>query len=365
MIHSNASEITEKLTVIRNILRKQKLAGVRLRGTDWFAWATAGASNVVLLTTDFGIAEVLITLTDAFVLTNNIEAARLEAEELSPGFEIWQGGWHQPHLKESFVKELTQGGLVASDKPQGKEIGLPTELIIEKRTLVPGEMIRYRALGREAAEAMTETLLDARRDWTGYELAARGAAALWARGIHPALTLVGDERRLPIHRHATASANKLGDRAMLVFCARRHGLFANLTRFVYFRDPTAQDVRMKQDVAAIEADILKATKPGVNLGQMFEIMQKTYTNFGYSHEINKHHQGGPTGYLSREEIALPGGQSVLAKGMAIAWNPSLIGTKIEDTVLITDQGLEVLTVDPQWPSFETQGLQRPDYLVRT
>lgn len=359
------NEIGTKLSLVRKILKTKNLSAVRLRGVDWFAWATAGASNVVLLTTDLGIAEVIITADEAFVLTDSIEADRLEEEEIKGCYPIWKAAWQEPERREAFVRELTHAGTVASDMPRDKEISLPKELSLAKRILQPDEVGRYRALCRDAAEAMTETLNDACQSWSGFELAARGSSALWSRGIHPALTLVGDERRLPLHRHATASMDTLGDRAMLVFCARRHGLFANLTRFIYFRDPTARELRMKHDLAAIEAEIFDASRPGKTFGEIYETMVTSYAKFGYSGEIDKHHQGGPCGYLSREEVVRPGSENRIQAGMALAWNPSLVGCKIEDTVLVSDKGLEILTVDPAWPTFYAEDRMRPDYLVRS
>ncbi|RYZ60529.1 MAG: M24 family metallopeptidase [Proteobacteria bacterium] len=359
------NEIDRKISIVRKILKANNLSAVRLRGVDWFAWATAGASNVVLLTTDVGIAEVIISADEAFVLTDSIEAERLEEEEIKGSYPIWKAAWQEPQQREAFVRELTHAGTVASDMPRDQELPLPKELREAKCILQPGEVDRYRTLCQEAAMAMTETLKDACQSWTGFELAARGSAALWSRGIHPALTLVGDERRLPLYRHATASADTLGDRAMLVFCARRHGLFANLTRFIYFRDPTARELRMKHDLAAIEAEIFDASRPGVSLGQIYETMRTSYAKFGYPGEIDKHHQGGTCGYLSREEVARPASENRIQAGMALAWNPSLIGCKIEDTVLVTDKGLEILTIDPAWPTFYAEDRMRPDYLVRT
>ncbi|MEW6499234.1 MAG: peptidase M24, partial [Cyanobacteriota bacterium] len=36
-------EVSTKLALIRNALSETEAQGVRLRGTDWFAWATGGA----------------------------------------------------------------------------------------------------------------------------------------------------------------------------------------------------------------------------------------------------------------------------------------------------------------------------------
>ena len=49
--------------------------------------------------------------------------------------------------------------------------------------------------------------------------------------------------------------------------------------------------------------------------------------------------------------------------MAVAWNPSLPGAKAEDTFLITRDGLENLTSDPNWPTVEVEGRRRPDLLL--
>jgi len=64
-------EVSCKLELIRRALNETGANGVLLRGTDWFAWATAGAETVLL--TDVTGAEVLVTAQDAWVLTDEIE----------------------------------------------------------------------------------------------------------------------------------------------------------------------------------------------------------------------------------------------------------------------------------------------------
>jgi hypothetical protein len=76
------------------------------------------------------------------------------------------------------------------------------------------------------------------------------------------------------------------------------------------------------------------------------------------------HQGGTTGYLAREALATPTADTVIEPNTALAWNPSVPGAKIEDTVVRTTTTLELLTVDPRWPVFEHEERRRPDFLVR-
>src|SRR4051794_1464199 len=327
-------ELQRKLASVRARMRTAGIAAVRFRGTEWFAWATCGGSNVVLLTTDVGVAEVVVTVDRAYVLTDQIEAERLRAEELPRELEVLACPWtERPAAWDKAVRDCAEGGEIASDRPAHSEMQLPAGLLEVRWSLGPEEVERYRGLGRDAADAMTDVLQAARPEWTGRELAGAGAEALWARGIEPALTLVGGERRVSVYRHATAKDEKLGARAMLVFCARRHGLFANLTRFVYFRRPTPAELRARDAVAAVEAEAFRASRPGTALAAVYDAIVAAYAAAGYPGEEDRHHQGGPTGYLAREAIASPRNSAIIGPDTALAWNPSVPGVKIEDTVV--------------------------------
>ncbi|WP_306392032.1 M24 family metallopeptidase [Telluria beijingensis] len=356
-----ATEVADKLALLRATLVQEGAGALRLRGTDWFAWVTAGGSSAVLHTTDVGIAEVLVTADDACVLTDEIEGERLRAEEVPGGFTFHIEPWAEPELRERFVAGAAQGRAVLSDRPVGDERPLPLALRQRKLVLGDAEQARYRLLGREAAEAMTEVLHRARPDWTEQQLAGAGAEALWRRGIHPALVLAAGARRLPLYRHATPSHEPLGERAMLVFCARRHGLYANLTRFVSFGGagsaPEAQRALMD-----VEATGLAAVEPGKSLSSVYHALAQAYHHADVEGAIREHHQGGITGYLAREIVATASTATQLEEGMAFAFNPSYGGMKIEDTFLLGPQGLENLTCDPGWPALDVHGRKRPLWL---
>ena len=360
MINSLNQEVDRKLEFIRKTLTETKTIALRLRGTDWFAWATAGGSNTVLLTAETGVAEILITTENAFVLTDEIEAQRLQDEEIPDNFQMHIYPWADVAQREAFVKQMTGGGNVMCDRPNATEMPIAPSLKSRKQTMMSSELERYRRVGRLASEAMTEVLSAAKPTWTEYQLAGAGAEALWARGLHPALTLVAGERRLPLYRHATPTGEQIGRQAMLVFCARGGGLYANLTRFVCFGSLEAKDAQLHRKVREIEAAALNFCQPGVALNAVYETLKTAYEQHGYPQAIREHHQGGTTGYLAREIVANPGTSDILAENTAVAWNPSLSGAKIEDTFVVSSGGkLENLTFDPNWPSVEVDGRLRP------
>ncbi|MBA2352589.1 MAG: M24 family metallopeptidase [Pseudomonadota bacterium] len=337
---------------------------VRLRGCDWFSWITAGASNVVLLAADTGIAEVLISADEAWVLTSEIEAQRLRDEELPAGFGLHGGRWSEPQEREQFTADLSGAGKVLSDQPAAGETVLPSSIAELKYTLMPAEIERYREVGALASQAMTDVLSVAQPGWTEHELAGAGAEALWSRGLHPALTLAAGERRLPRYRHPTPTAAPLGKIAMLVFCARGFGLYANLTRFVAFGAIGREVAERHASVREIEADALAQSRPGNTLDSVYRTLADSYSAHGFPDAIDQHHQGGSTGYRSREIVATSTTRLQLHESMALAWNPSIVGAKIEDTFLITAQGPENLTYDERWPHQSVRGIARPLVLQR-
>jgi Xaa-Pro aminopeptidase len=358
------SEAETKLRAIRGALSASDLAAVRLRGTDWFSWMTAGGSSAVLLTAETGPAEAFVTADGAWILTDAIEHARLLEEEIPRELPVWSRPWDAPEQTEQFVADHTRGGRVASDRPVGHEVALPADLVAAKRRLLPAELERYWQLGRDAAEAMTETLMAAQPEWTEQRLAGEGARALWARGIHPALTLVAGESRVTRFRHAVPTAAPLGAMAMLVFCGRRHGLYADLTRFVYFRSPSAEERRRHEAVAGVEAAAFAASRPGTPLSAVYRALADAYAVHGFAGELTRHHQGGTTGYLAREALATPTELTTIERLTALAWNPSVPGAKVEDTVVCTGDDVDVLTVDPSWPVRVHAERPRPDLLVK-
>ena len=369
-------EVSKKLELIRQTLRETEAQAVRLRGTDWFAWATGGASNTVLLTAETGVAEVLVTTEDAWVLTDEIEAQRLKDEELPANFKVNINPWADAAARESFVRDATGGGKTLSDVFSARgfandnakrdrpisnlEQPLPPSLQLHKRVMMSSELERYRQVGQKASQAMTEVLKAAKPTWTEYQLAGAGAEALWAKGLHPALTLVAGERRLPLYRHATATGEQIGRQAMLVFCARGYGLYANLTRFVCFGGLSDEQAELHSHLREIEAVVLNLCQPRTTLDAVYHALAQAYEQHGFPNAIREHHQGGTTGYLAREIVANPRTTDTLTEGIAVAWNPSLTGAKVEDTfVILKDGKLENLTFDPNFPNVGVEGRLRP------
>ena len=89
-----------------------------------------------------------------------------------------------------------------------------------------------------------------------------------------------------------------------------------------------------------------------NQSKLKDIMKTAmdlYREAGFENEWRLHHQGGPTGYDTRTDIATPANDSKLSLNQAVAWNPTIQGAKAEETALITRKGHEIISVTPGWP----------------
>jgi antitoxin VapB len=82
-------------------------------------------------------------------------------------------------------------------------------------------------------------------------------------------------------------------------------------------------------------------------------VKESYAKSGFAGEEELHHQGGATGYSGREWIATPEGEQKVVNKQAFAWNPSVQGGKVEDTVLLKNGKIEVMTSTPSLPVVTT------------
>jgi Xaa-Pro dipeptidase len=330
----------ERREGLRAIMERRGLGALLLRRPANFAWYTGGADNRVDHDDPLGVAGILLTNEAEYVLTDNIEAPRMRGEQ-TPEMDIAEHPWHTG--PGALLKDLVDGR-IGADHPS--ELGPDvSDGISPLRHVLDEEAIgRYRRLGADAAEAISEAASALSPDTDELEAAAGLAAACRRRGMFSPVLLAASAGRLGRYRHSIPHGGPLGDRAMLVVCAERGGLYANLTRMVSFEEPDPK-TRERQDACE---EILRrmrqeATLPGTTLADAFDLCRTFYAEAGFPDGWQDHHQGGTTGYASREVVASPETRQQIRAGQAFAWNPSLPGAKAEETFVLLPDGPEILT----------------------
>lgn len=340
------SESAAKLDLLRGLLRDRGYAAAALQSRRNFAWLTSGGDNHVLQASENGFATLLVTATDAVVLAALNEAPRVRDEELRGlPLEVIALPWEQPEAVADEIRARTHGRVAVDGD-------LEADLWSMRATLAPAEQERYRWLGSRTARAVTAVLAATRTGDVEMVVGERLALALAADGILAPVILVASDERILRYRHPIPTLKAIDASVMLIAAAEKGGLMVAITRFAWLgARPDAETMRRFQAVNRIHVAFRAATRPGRKLSEVFAGGVAAYETEGFGDEWRLHHQGGPIGYQGREAIATPTNQGQVRDGMAFAWNPSITGTKAEDTFIVRPDGRhEIVTRDPYWPS---------------
>jgi len=354
------AEHEDKLARVARVAEEAGVGGVLLAAHHNIAWLTGGRANRIDASRETGTARLLVTTGGRrYVLANAIEMPRLIAEALAGlDYEPVEYPWADDQ-DPAFAVGTAQD-LVGSGAALGADWPLPGTTVIEstlaraRHLLTFAEIDRYRALGRDAGSALAAVCRrlspgDDERDIQRGIIDA--AAAIRARAI---VALVGSDDRLRRFRHPVPAATRWEHVVMLALCAERDGLVVSLSRIVASRPPADLAGRTRA-TATVFGRLLEATRPGAQGSALYETASRAYAEVGFRGEELKHHQGGAIGYRAREWTAHPKSQEVVQARQAFAWNPTIAGTKIEDTALVVEGAIEILTTSPDWPTIELGG----------
>ncbi|MEX1276951.1 MAG: M24 family metallopeptidase [Bacteroidota bacterium] len=343
-------------------LQDHALDGVLLTLQQNFAWYTDGGRSYVNVGTEESIADLLITPSGDHLFSNSTENIRLATEEipwkvdhahLSPW---WEDGARTRNIGSEF------GDRIGSDAGP-----LRREFSRLRYSLLPNEVERYRKLGTDTAAAFWDLARFLRTGMTERDLAAELSAQLIRKGMFPLVMLVAFDARASSYRHPLPTDNKLKNLALVSVCARRYGLIVSVSRAFSLGPVPDELLKKHRAVAALDAWLIGKTTPGRRIPDLFEGLKEQYAEVGFANEWQLHHQGGATGYATRDYRATSTSDEVVQDNQAFAWNPSITGAKSEDTILAVSGGIEILTADPRWPTMEVEvkgaNVLRPDIFV--
>ena len=137
------TEFEQKQARLHALLEKEGLQAMLLQRVSSFAWATCGAASYVNTAATGGEASLLVTPSGRYLVTNNIEATRLQQEErlADQGWEFsvtaWQAG-------QTALSELAAGLRLGADGPHPGAIDLSVDIARMRALLTPEEGGRFR-----------------------------------------------------------------------------------------------------------------------------------------------------------------------------------------------------------------------------
>jgi Xaa-Pro aminopeptidase len=348
---SIADEIKEKERRVREFLRLKGFKALLLKRQANFSWMTCGGLNLVGITTEMGATSLLITENSKFVISNNIEAPRMIEEEglEKQGFVVKTFPWCEDQ-EASTLKDLVGDGPVGCDVPFPNTVMVAEEVAKLRYSLTPEEVGRYQWLGEKASLALEKTVMKAKKGEKESEVVGRLCNEIWKDRIDPINLMAAADDRISKFRHPIPTEKRIEKYLMVSVNARKWGLIVSLTRFVHFgRLP--KELRKKYEANVfIDCTMMAHTRPGVPAKEVLNKAIDAYRENGYPEEWKLHHQGGSIGYTGRDYRVNFKTSDIIQENQAFTWNPSITGTKSEDTILATTKGPVMITRPILYPT---------------
>ena len=251
-------------------------------------------------------------------------------------------------------------------------VNLATALAMEgeRRTVLMDGYFQFggvqTALNIHSSRSMTDLL-----SYVSYlesEVVGRLCNRLWKDRIDPITLMAAADERIFNYRHPIPSERDIDRYLMVSVNARKWGLIVSLTRFLYF-GTLPEELRKKYEANVfIDCTFMAATRPGVPAREVLQRGIDAYREKGFLEEWELHHQGGSIGYTGRDYRTNFNTPDIIQENQAFTWNPSITGSKSEDTILATSGGPVLLTRPVIYPEMkmEVEGytFQRPGILEK-
>ncbi len=346
-------EAAEKLSRALALLKREQLCGLLIDRAPDFTWITAGSEPAVpLFVRDDG---------SVFLLTTAAEGARLLAGDLKGmGYQLREIHWESEQAdREAVILDLCGGRPFAADSGFSGGRRLDEQVAALRVPLTETEVRKYRWLGPKCAEAVESVCRQVQPGMTERGIEALVSYALLRRTIRPeSVCVVTDERIREDGAACSGDDGKLEKALLVRVRAQRWGLHIALTRLVHFGPVPEEMENAARAAAAVNAGFWARTLPDAKAGAIVKGARLDYSKAGFTGDCDSGDQGGAIGYLAPDWIATSESNRTVSTGEAFAWCPAVQGVRVEDTMLLNEENLEILTRTADWPVIESRALGR-------
>lgn len=200
--------------------------------------------------------------------------------------------------------------------------------------------------------ALERLLPEVRAGWSEVQVASRLTELLTAEGsdghAFPPLVQSGPNSALP-HGGPTERTLRAGEPLLIDYGGRKRGYPADITRTMFCGEPEAELRRVFEVVSAANRAAIAAVGPGVAMQDVDRAARGVIAAAGYGERFI-HRTGHGLGLEVHESLPqlAEGVETPLEPGMVMTVEPGVYlpgvgGVRLEDVVVVTEGGSEVLT----------------------
>ncbi len=367
-------EVAVKKTRLIRLMDEKRLDGILLSKVQNVSWMTGGIcrSRYSLLNEVGSVSLLILRSGGPFLITADHHARRLMEEGMTDlGYTAKPFPWMDREeaftIPGDFLNTVVPGRRIGTDH---RMLGLPfigDDMRPLQASLTKWEIERYRWLGKQVAEALSDVAHRIQPGMNEFEIESMLATSLYSRSIQPAVLMVAVDERLFSYPSAFPGEAKLKKYALLSVAGEKWGLIASLTRHVHL-GPVSDDLKAKHwATAKILSTLQQSIRPGQAVSGLFEDYRRAYSDAGFENAWSWSPPGGASGYEYPQAFT-PLVSERIVNRQAFALHPSILGTGCGDTFIVYADSVEVVTSIKDWPvlSMEIDGKTwfQPNVLVR-
>jgi Xaa-Pro aminopeptidase len=250
---------------------------------------------------------------------------------------------------------VAQLEMLRSLHPSLEVSAVDRDLLLLRAVKTPAEVECLRCAARVADVAMQEALQLARPGVKEREIAARAISFMLCEGAEgpsfEPFVMSGSNSWLP-RRYATTREIVPGELVVFDMGARYEGYCSDITRTFWLGELRGRARELFALADRAQQAALQAVRPGARLADVDEAARRVIRQAGYG-DFFPHLTGHGVGLdIHENPIVDQGSEGVLEPGMVLTIEPGLYvpevgGARIEDMVLVTETGAELLTHTPR------------------
>ena len=360
------ADIEAKQEQITRVLEALGVEAALLLVPSHVSWFTNGMNHRGLMA-DSERPGVYTNGKQRWLLCSNVDTLRLFDEELDQlGFQLkewtWEGG------RAELLMNITTGRKVASDRPFPNMPQISERLRPLLRVLSPYEQDAYRELGKIVAHAVEATARNFSRGQSEEEVAGQLGHRMLHRGVEATAISVTADGRGEKFRRAGFTSTPIQHSCVIQATGQKDGLFATASRTVSF-GPPSDNLRSAFEMAVkLSAVYRSMTKPEESMGTVNAAGQLLLTQTPFEYDWRLSQPGYGTGRFPAEELRRAAFDERFTAGQALVWQPRVGAAAVVDTVIVTEDGPDIITPPDGWPfkrvAVQGRSYDIPDVLVK-